>query len=358
MTPHLICHDVLQCSQFSKLQRKCRLHDGDSALKSFIHGMEGFTNLPVTLLCLSEGIIHPGWVEYVKSNLSAWSIQCHGWSHYHYKRLSEKRLLDDLKSSKAALEETFGVEVTHYYPPFRQFRPKDRQLASGAGLILDGRHHHPYTELNRWESSNRIDFHYWYWKDVLMTRAILDARSSSFTFVLGAPRSGTTAYMRYLHSQTPGSKMLKEIESIWPLSDRKVRLHHMSRLSDCSALIDKNVRNTFRILRIQRLFPTAQFTFLYRYPYAAISSWRDWACKTRKEDTSIEGAAQQYKHYVRYWLENRGKLNRYNEVRYEDLCATLPYFKSRNNKWKRRLSASEVSTIDRILGPLSGEIGY
>jgi hypothetical protein len=321
--------------------------------------MEAYKDHPVTLLCLGEGTKHNEWVDYIRTNLNNWTIQSHGMVHRRYDRCTPEQLLTDLQESKKRLEDTFGVGVTKFYPPFREYKDKMRAVAATAGLTLDGRHRHPEACAQKVQHFNRADFHYWFREDVYATKKIIKYCNMDLTYILGAPRSGTTAYMRYTKSQTPDSLALKEVERIWT-KKVNLRMYYAGCLLKAgkSHLIDKNVRNTFRILRLQKAFPDAQFVFIYRNPRAAISSWRDWAVKTGKADTSIEGAARQYLKYVTFWLQHRDKLTNWREERYEQLCDSLDYFKSRDSKWQKRLTASDLKIIDTIVKPIIKEIGY
>jgi hypothetical protein len=182
--------------------------------------------------------------------------------------------------------------------------------------------------------------------------------------IVGAPRSGTTAYMRYVASQNSDYLVLKEDESFWSSMGKRrpgrLRVHYARKLVNTSktGIIDKNVRNTFRVGKIHSMYTAAQFINVIRDGRAAISSWRDWAVKTGKSDTSIAGAAKQWVRYVTHMLNNKHLLKNYKEVRYEELCFKYDYFKSRNNKWKKRISDDELKTIMDIAGPLLRKLGY
>jgi hypothetical protein len=325
--------------------------------------MEQYSDVPMMMAVLADGIEHyPNWIEYIKSR-PAWTVCCHGLHHAKHDRMSTDECRRQLSEAKKMIEDAFETTVNTFIPPFNAYNDSTRSIAADLGMT----EHRKYRKFGSYtddiSTCTQLDIHYWDRRNNIKFEMIVkNLTMLPPIIIIGAPRSGTTAYMRYTAFQNPKYLTLKEHEKHWGRSRRRKRLkiHYARHLVGKSeiGIIDKNVRNTFRVLKIQSAYPDAQFIFIYRNPRAAISSWRDWAIKTKKKDTSIEGAAKQYYDYVSYWLENRDRLNNYKEERYEQFCDKIGYFVSRDYKWQKRLKAPELKIIDEIVKPLRSAIGY
>ena len=364
MIPEIRVHDVLQSSRFTNYQRKMRIN-ADNMEKLFYENMEDYSDIPMELSVLAEGIPgHPEWVGYIKQR-PKWRVCCHGIRHIRYDCMPAEQCRQELSDAKNIIEDTFGTEVTTYIPPFNKYNDTTRDIAASLGMEELRKYRKFSNYINDISKCLQYDYHYWDWRNVNALKTIIRHDSMKPpVIIVGAPRSGTTAYMRYTARQMPDYLPLKEHERFWQInSDRRasrLKGYYAKQLIDTDkvGIIDKNVRNTFRILKIQAVYPDAKFIFIYRNPRGAISSWRDWAVKTKKDDTSIEGAAKQYLKYVSFWLKHRDRLNNREERRYEHLCDNTDYFKSCDFKWQKRLTASDLKVIDEIVKPIIKEIGY
>jgi hypothetical protein len=257
------------------------------------------------------------------------------------------------------LENAFGTKVTEFYCPYNKYNEKTLRIAAECGMTEIRGYRRPTHCKRRLVHARRIDFHYWNARDMMWVEKIRKVALPRVVYIIGAPRSGTTAYMRWLASKRPDSVTLKENERIWrPNVWRAERYRRLLKRSGASVVIDKNVRNSMRILDIRRQFPDAAFIHVIRDGRASANSWRNWARKTHKKDQSIEHAAQQWVEYVSYILDNRDKLPDYKEVRYEDICRDVDGFVSTNYKWQRDLSESEQKVVLDIQGPLLERLGY
>lgn len=360
----LIVHDVCQIERFTNTQRKNGVDRGNIE-KLFYKNMEEYSDTPVELAVLAGGIGScPEMVEYIKER-PLWRACCHGMRHIRYDCIPENECREELQTAKNMIEDAFGVKVTVYVPPFNGYNEMTRRVTEDLGMEEVRKYRKFSNYFDNIDKCAQYDYHYWDWRNVNGLKTIFKHKVMKPPVVIvGAPRSGTTAYMRYMALQMPDYLPLKEHESFWAKSGQRrlgrLRAYYAKQLIETPkvGIIDKNVRNTFRVLVIQKVYPEARFIFVYRNPRAAISSWRDWAVKTRKKDTSIKSAALQYFNYVKYWLENRDMLNNWKEERYEHLCDTEDYFVSRDYKWQKRLTASDLKIIDEIVKPIRKEIGY
>ena len=361
--PRFIIHDVCQWDGFSRAQRRQRINK-DTVEGLFYKNMEQYSDVPMEMAVLGEGVEHyPGWVKYIVER-SDWTVSCHGLKHIRYDLLPEKECKEQLKKAKDIIESAFETTIDTFIPPFNKYNNTTRTVAKDLGM----KEHRAYRGVsacrNNISKCSQLDSHYWDWKNnVHLGTVIKNLQMKPPIIIVGSPRSGTTAYMRYVASQLPDYLALKEHERFWNAKlkrTNRLKIYYARQLlgKPQTGIIDKNVRNTFRILKIKSVFPDAQFIFIYRDPRAAISSWRDWAIKTRKEDTSIAGAAEQWCRYVNYWLDNRDKLNNWKEERYEDLCSKIDYFKSRNYKWQRRLTSEELKVVNAITRDIAEKVGY
>jgi hypothetical protein len=352
-------HDVCQWKGFKSQQRKQRVNRG-TVEKLFYDNMERYSKVPMELAVIADGIEHyPKWVEYIKAR-PAWTVCCHGLHHIRHNRLSVDECQRQLSTAKQLIEDAFEASVKTFIPPFNAYTDNTREIAADLGMTEHRRYRKFGSYTKNISTCTQLDTHYWDRENNIHLEMIVkDVTMEPPIIIIGAPRSGTTAYMRYTAFENPNYLTLKEHEKQWNRKTR-IRNYYARRLvgHQQTGIIDKNVRNTFRILRIQKIYPGAQFIFIYRNPRAAISSWRDWAIKTKKQDTSIEGAARQYYDYVSFWIENRDKLNNWKEERYESLCDSMRYFVSRDYKWQKRLTASDIKIIDEIVKPLRSAIGY
>ncbi len=353
--PEFVCHDVLQRTRISSSERRAlRKRDIDN---TFMDTMKIFEGTPVTLAVLGEGLGKPcACIDYIKSH-PEWSTQCHGLRHIRYDLVDSDKFTDDMLKTCDLIESVFGNRPTVYIPPYNKYTRLTRDLCGKIGLEQKEKLRKPGHYKKAGHKCKQVDFHYWSESNMKTTRLALDYFKFSPHYIIGAPRSGTTALMRFMSDED--TVVLKERESLW-IKKVNLRDYYKSLLTENKKhkIVDKNVRNSFRILNLKKQFPNAKFTHIIRDGRAAISSWRDWARKTNKTDQSIESAAKQWLNYVTFILNNKHELRNYEEVRYEELCFKEPYFVSRNNKWKTRLTKQELDIIMQIAGALLRKLGY
>lgn len=367
-TPLFIIHDVLQDSVFGPSQRlQLKKESFFSMFKRMMISLEG---QKIVLLVVASGIDgNPEWVEYIKQH-PEWKVECHGWVHEEYPNKTEEDMHEDLAKAKKKIEKTFNQKVTDFFPPRRKRDERVFRATEKAGLIIHKNYCAPGTYLRRPYRRAQIDIHYWYLPDFQHVKSFFKYFSvADPIFIIGAPRSGTTALMRHLGQKIKNSVTLKEIEKIWHKDwgnrrkvddDVNVRLYYAEKLknSNVKVLIDKNVRNSLRISYILKLFPRAKFIHLIRDGRAVAASWRKWAIKTNKPDKTIEGAARQWVQYITAIKKKKEHLKRYEEIRYEDLCKNEDYFVSKNFKWKKDLTKEEIKIVEEIEGKCLKELGY
>ncbi len=366
--PLFVVHDVLQYSKFGPsqcLQRKKRSFF--DLFKDFMKIVEG---QKIVLLIVAGGIDkHPEWVEYIKQH-PEWKVECHGWEHEEYPGKTEGKIYQELICAKKKIEETFGQKCTEFFPPRRKRNEKVFSACEKAGLTIHKNYCAPGSYIRDPYKRAQIDFHFWYMPDHKHANTVLDFfLIAEPIFIIGAPRSGTTALMRHLGNTIKNSVTLKEIDRIWhkdwgnkrKIDDNiSIRLYYAEKLKNSNAkvLIDKNVRNSLRIPQILRIFPHARFIHLIRDGRAEAASWRKWAIKTNKPDQTIEGAAKQWVKYLDEIERFKTKIKKYEEIRYEELCKSCGYFSSRNFKWKKDLTEEEIKVVEEIQKPWLKKLGY
>ena len=368
--PIFIVHDVLQNSGFGDSQRLL-FSKHECLFELFKESMELLKDEKVRLLVVADGInygdgIYVDWTNLLKEH-PEWELECHGLYHEWYDRKDDESVLHDLTLAKKKIEDEFGVEVHDFYPPRRKCNENVIELARKAGLgtmWVSGDYNRIGKCMRVPFFYSSIDFHYWHPNDMIEVKKILSYLDVAEPIIIvGAPRSGTTALMRYLNNNINDSIALKEKEKIWSDTDSKL-IDFYSRVlakSKSKVLIEKNVRNSFRIKILNKVFPYSTFIHIIRDGRASAASWKRWAIKTGKEDQSIEHAAQQWVDYVRAVLRYKPMLEKkgnYIEVRYEDLCDNLDYFESKNFKWETYLTEEEKKIVEKIQGPLLKELGY
>ena len=353
-----VVHDVLQSSHFSYAQR-CWLGKPrdirEKLLVAFKDEMEQFADTEVTLLCLGEGVDNKEWVDYIKAH-PKWKIQSHGMYHVHHNMMSLSDLRMSLKESKARLEDTFGTHVTEFYCPFNIYNDNTMRVAAECGMREVRGYRKPSHYMHSFARAQRMDFHYWVPSNMRWVRLIKHYQEPRPTFIIGAPRSGTTAYMRWLRDKTPRCIALKEREHIWKPKFNRAR-YYAQKLADNGRdiLIDKNCRNSMRLEQIQKEFPQAAVHHVIRDGRAVAYSWWKWAQKTKKKDQTLVGAARQWVDYLTYIREH---LFNAIEVRYEDLCEQHEYFKNCNYKWHQELSTGQKLAIEAVQAPMLKKLGY
>lgn len=354
--PKFVCHDVFQRSPRTAVQKRAVRCQGKLD-EIFLKVMKPFEGVEVVLAGLGEGLeTETSVVRYVREH-PEWIVQNHGYRHVRYDALAEDDFRRDLAKTADLIEIRFGKRPTEYYPPWNQYNDMTRRVAEELGMSQQEQYRKVNHYCKDWSKCAILDFHYWSYMHMPTALFVLRYFHVEPHFIVGAPRSGTTALMRFYAKD--GGLVIKEAESVWK-NKADLREFYAKRLvkSDGRAVIDKNVRNSFRLDELSAEFPQARFTHIIRDGRAAISSWRDWAVKTGKQDQSIIGAARQWRDYVEHVLAYKSKLPNYKEVRYEELCHTYSYFRSRNNKWRERLSRAELDDIMQIAGPLLKQLGY
>jgi hypothetical protein len=248
------------------------------------------------------------------------------------------------------------------------------------------------------------------------------ARLAEPIFVIGAPRSGTTLAVELFGTHPdvanwseagrvwdPAHYDDPDAEHAWPAeratTSRVRRMHRWfewyRRRDRKARFVNKHPRNALRVPYLLRAFPDARFIHVIRDGRAVVSSileeirreerrqnlpmggfakpagWR----KMLREDLA-EQTALQWQAIVRSARAAGRPLGAaYTEVRYEALCdapletyralfrfaglrsddaalAGIPARLEPSVGWRRRLSASELSTIERTGAELLAELGY
>jgi hypothetical protein len=351
-----IVHDVLQAEGFTPCQRAYigKTNTAQRAYDTFRSAMSPFADYPVTLACLAQYAV-PEWIEYIKAH-PKWRVQCHGLRHARYDVMDFDDAVKELQRAKGSLEQTFKCAVTELYVPYNKYNDSTRDAAHKAGMVEIRGVRTPTHYKKSLGKAGRVDFHYWNPKDVLWAKKVYDRIALRPIFVVGAPRSGTTAYMRSL-ACVHNAVALKEKEYIWK-KDYDRNYYYTRTLIDSGKkhVVDKNCRNSLRLPQILKEFPGAAIHHIVRDGRAVALSWWKWSQKTNKKDQTLRGAAQQWVRYIKYLSADLPESAK--EVRYEHLCDTDDSFTSCNYKWQTELTEEQKELVLSIQGPYLKELGY
>ncbi len=171
--PVFACHDVLQTRCLSERQLMVMKRKG-SLFSIFKAAMKPFEKIPVRLLVVAEGIEkNLEWIEFIKENLN-YELACHGWNHIKYRDLPLEVITEDLKKAKEATEQAFGKEVLYFYPPFSLSNNRTKEAAKKAGMSEVRGMCNPKKWLSHSRLLPRVDFHYWWRKDMVYIKEILE----------------------------------------------------------------------------------------------------------------------------------------------------------------------------------------
>ena len=119
----------------------------------------------MTLAVLASGIDYmPEWTEFIKEGIKdrKFKIECHGWEHRDYKRMTVSEVYSWLRMAKEKLEVTFKQPVTRFFPPRMRLRQETIDGAEMADLKIVTKFKSP----GRYKSGLILDFHYWIQSDI------------------------------------------------------------------------------------------------------------------------------------------------------------------------------------------------
>lgn len=153
---------------------------GRSLWKCFLEADKFFEErgYPCTLAICAEGIdSQPEWVAHIKANLDRYKLQLHCFEHKNFKHLSYEEALYDLAKAKFAIETTFGVSPTMWYPPWgRKGTPSfGHDVCQALGIQLYNQRGRVDAKfwLDKPEKYPHVNFHYWCDHQVEHVREIL-----------------------------------------------------------------------------------------------------------------------------------------------------------------------------------------
>jgi hypothetical protein len=208
------------------------------------------------------------------------------------------------------------------------------------------------------DRSDEVRFQLW-------RRSAVEPRLQRPIFILGCPRSGTTAVVN-LFATHPHVANWSEAGRVWdpecyddPAADHcwsaetvdeedadrlHARFEFYRRKRSKPRFVNKHPRSSVRIEYIDKVFPDALYVhvvrdgravansivnriardpYRQRIPFGDFCKPPDWRHLLRADP--VEQAALQWREIVRYVLDRRDDLgDRYHELRYEDMCAAPP----------------------------------
>lgn len=360
--PEFVTHDVFQTTGISRTQG---MHlGGKTFFDKFKWALEPFGHeIPVTLLVVAKDIEKfPEWIKYIKDHKN-YTVQCHGWTHKRYTTCSIECMTKDFTKAKEKIERIFNQKVTVFHPPKDAWNNKTIQATKNAGMLMRTETRVPKRFLEGNINPFRIDFHYWNTYDMPSTYKVLSRLFIDRTvFIIGAPRSGTTAYVRWYARKMPNAIVMSEVEGHWRRGQNPFS-YYLNRLraEGKREILDKNARNSLRIKEIAKMFDKVEWIHVIRDGRAVAASWRVHNTRLDRYDKTIDGAAYQWVHFMNYIKKARRERMKagsdWKEVRYEKMCEDEDFFKSRNYKWQR-LGRREKGRMLEIAGDMLRELKY
>lgn len=156
--PKIRIDDVLQSERFSSSQLEA--FKVRSPFEWFRLAVDGWDDYPLVLAVVAEGIDkYPSWVRFIKDH-PKWKVQCHGWDHRDYRKVGVEEGVRLLINARKKIEDTFGVIIHEFYPPWMKHSPATETMADVAGLrqVIEE------TTSGKWLLDNtapNLYFHYW-----------------------------------------------------------------------------------------------------------------------------------------------------------------------------------------------------
>jgi len=156
--PEIVCHDVLQSRHFSDSQNKAFAIR--SPFEWFCLATKDLQDYPLVLAVVAEGVDENiEWVNCIKKHPN-WKVECHGWIHRDYRKISLDEGMKELIKAKYKIESTFDQKVTRFFPPKLQINERTLELCRIVSLKQDETSSLSYD----WVKDKTIPsfyFHYW-----------------------------------------------------------------------------------------------------------------------------------------------------------------------------------------------------
>lgn len=143
---------------------------------------------------------------------------------------------------------------------------------------------------------------------------------SRLAFIMGAPRTGTTALTRMLMGHPDvflaDAKALNSVNDDAPtfyesaiffrdLSDDEI----VARFQDIDGfgqvIVEKTPSHIVHLERIRRLFPEAHFLITHREPYSCMCSWKVASRKFLKSDFTFQDACRNWREATEILMKNK-----------------------------------------------------
>lgn len=160
-------------------------------------------------------------------------------------------------------------------------------------------------------------------------------RKSKIVFIMGPPRSGTTALTRLLMSHPSvhlaDAKALKTVDENAPtyyesaiffrdIPDDEILKRFEALDGSGEVILEKTPTHFLHFGRIKKLFPEAFFLMTHREPYDCMCSWKVASQKFIKSNVSFQDACRTWKAAIDTGLENVNRAN-VSIIDYDDFMA-------------------------------------
>lgn len=100
--------------------------------------------------------------SFIKESLNrGHNIGLHGWTHTLITLYSRQEQFENIKKGKEFLEDTYGVKIRYFIPPFNSYDDNTVSVCDELGLQILGRNQSQLEWLVR-DNNDIKDTHYWY----------------------------------------------------------------------------------------------------------------------------------------------------------------------------------------------------
>lgn len=117
-------------------------------------------------------------VRYINENKDSYSIQIHGWGHFHYDEMEYDFIVRDLAACQFYINKYFGVQATTWYTPWNVMSNSLERAANFVGLKVSNESNDIWRFIREAEvdkfSGETLYFHGWKADEMQLFPQMLD----------------------------------------------------------------------------------------------------------------------------------------------------------------------------------------